>query len=394
MREAAIVSTARTPIGKAYRGAFNNTHSATLGGHAVEHALKKAGLEPSRVQDVVMGAALTTGVQSGDIARQVAIRAGIPVTTPAITVSKFCTSGLEAIVAGSYRVLQEGLDVVAAGGVESISQIQVPGYEFMIEEPWIRQNRPDYYMHMIETAEVVYDRYGVSRESQDEFSFHSQQRTAAAQAAGLLDDEIVPMESVKRVVNKETGEESFSTVTLAHDEGNRPSTTLEGLQALKPVMRADGCVTAGNASQLSDGASAVIVMNRDTAEKEGIEPLGYFRGYTSVGVEPDEMGIAPVYAVPALLDRFGLSVNDIGLWELNEAFAVQAVYCRDKLGIPDELLNVNGGAISIGHPYGMSGARMAGHALIEGKRRGAKYVVVTMCAATGLGGAGLFEVAL
>ncbi|MCZ4586394.1 acetyl-CoA C-acyltransferase [Rhodococcus opacus] len=394
MREAAIVSTARTPIGKAYRGAFNNTHSATLGGYAVEHALKKAGLEPSRVQDVVMGAALTTGVQSGDIARQVAIRAGIPVTTPAITVSKFCTSGLEAIVAGSYRVLQEGLDVVAAGGVESISQIQVPGYEFMIEEPWIRQNKPDYYMHMIETAEVVYDRYGVSRESQDEFSFQSQQRTAAAQAAGLLDDEIVPMESVKRVVNKETGEESFTTVTLAHDEGNRPSTTLEGLQALKPVMRADGCVTAGNASQLSDGASAVIVMNRDTAEKEGIEPLGYFRGYTSVGVEPDEMGIAPVYAVPALLDRFGLSVNDIGLWELNEAFAVQAVYCRDKLGIPDELLNVNGGAISIGHPYGMSGARMAGHALIEGKRRGAKYVVVTMCAATGLGGAGLFEVAL
>ncbi|MCQ4118307.1 acetyl-CoA C-acyltransferase [Rhodococcus tibetensis] len=394
MREAAIVSTARTPIGKAYRGAFNNSHSATLGGHAVEHALKKAGLEPSRVQDVVMGAALTTGVQSGDIARQVAIRAGIPVTTPAITVSKFCTSGLEAIVAGSYRVLQGGLDVVAAGGVESISMIQVPGYDFMIEEPWIRQNKPDYYMHMIETAEVVYDRYGVSRESQDEFSFQSQQRTAAAQAAGLLDDEIVPMESVKRVVNKETGEESFSTVTLTHDEGNRPSTTLEGLQALKPVMRADGCVTAGNASQLSDGASAVIVMNRDTAEKEGIEPLGYFRGYTSVGVEPDEMGIAPVYAVPALLDRFGLSVSDIGLWELNEAFAVQAVYCRDKLGIPDELLNVNGGAISIGHPYGMSGARMAGHALIEGKRRGAKYVVVTMCAATGLGGAGLFEVAL
>jgi acetyl-CoA C-acetyltransferase len=394
MREAAIVSTARTPIGKAYRGAFNNTHSATLGGHAVEHALEKAGLEPSRVQDVVMGAALTTGVQSGDIARQIAIRAGIPVTTPALTVSKFCTSGLEAIVAGSYRVLQEGLDVVAAGGVESISMIQVPGYDFMIEEPWIRQNKPDYYMHMIETAEVVYDRYGVSRESQDEFSFQSQQRTAAAQAAGLLNDEIVPMESVKRVVNKETGEESFETVTLTHDEGNRPSTTLEGLQSLKPVMRAEGCVTAGNASQLSDGASAVIVMNRDTAEKEGIQPLGYFRGYTSVGVEPDEMGIAPVYAVPALLDRFGLSVSDIGLWELNEAFAVQTVYCRDKLGIPDELLNVNGGAISIGHPYGMSGARMAGHALIEGKRRGAKYVVVTMCAATGLGGAGLFEVAL
>lgn len=393
MREAAIVSTARTPIGKAYRGAFNNTHSATLGGHVVEHALKKAGLEPSRVQDVVMGAALTTGVQSGDIARQIAIRAGIPVTTPALTVSKFCTSGLEAIVGGSYRVLNEGVDVVAAGGIESISMIQVPGYDFMIEEPWIKQNKPDYYMHMIETAEVVYDRYGVSRDSQDEYSFQSQQRTAAGQAAGLFDDEIVPMESVKRVVDKETGEESFVTVSLTHDEGNRPSTTLEGLQALKPVARPDGCVTAGNASQLSDGASAVIVMNRETAENEGIQPLGYFRGYNSVGVQPDEMGIAPVYAVPTLLDRFGLSVKDIGLWELNEAFAVQTVYCRDKLGIPDELLNVNGGAISIGHPYGMSGARMAGHALIEGKRRGAKYVVVTMCAATGLGGAGLFEVA-
>jgi acetyl-CoA C-acetyltransferase len=392
MREAVIVSTARTPIGKAYRGAFNDTHPTTMGGHVVSQAVDRAGVDPSEVQDMTVGLAMPSGVAAGGMGRQVAIRAGLPVTVPGLTVAKFCTSGLEALALASYKVLNEGLNVVAAAGVESISMVQVPGFEFMSPEPWIEKNKPDFYTHMIDTAEVVYDRYGVSRESQDEYSLQSQQRTARGQAEGKFDDEIVPMESTKRIVNKETGEVSFETVTLTQDEGNRASTTLEGLQALKPVARPDGCVTAGNASQLSDGASGAIVMSAEEAERRGLQPLGYFRGYTSVGLEPDEMGIGPIFAVPALLDRFGLSVDDIDLWELNEAFAVQVVYCRDKLGIPDEKLNVNGGAISIGHPYGMSGARMAGHALIEGKRRGAKYAVVTMCAATGMGAAGLFEI--
>jgi acetyl-CoA C-acetyltransferase len=393
VREAAIVATARTPIGKAYRGAFNDTHGVTLGGHALAQAISRAGLAPEEVQDVVFGCAMTTGVTAADVARQILVRAGVPVTTPGATVSKFCASGLEAIALGSYKVVNEGSNVVGAGGVESISLVQTPDFEFMVEEPWIQENVPNLYMHMLGTAEVVYDRYGVSRESQDEYAFLSQQRTAAAQQAGLFDEEIAPMESSKKVTDKQTGETHYEIVTLTKDEGNRPETTLEGLSALKPVARENGCVTAGNASQLSDGAAAVIVMDRDTAEDRGIEPLGYFRGYTSVGLEPDEMGIGPVFAVPQLLERCNVSMNDIGLWELNEAFAVQVVYCRDKLGIPQDLLNVNGGAISIGHPYGMSGTRMVGHALLEGRRRGVRYVVVTMCAATGMGAAGLFEVA-
>jgi acetyl-CoA C-acetyltransferase len=393
VREAAIVATARTPIGKAYRGAFNDTHGVTMGGHALSQAISRAGLEPEEVQDVVFGCALPAGVTGGDVARQISVRAGVPVSAPGVTVSKFCASGLEAVAIGSYKVLNEGTNVVGAGGVESISLVQTPQFGFFFEEPWIQKNVPDLYMDMIGTAEVVYDRYGVSRETQDEYSFISQQRTAAAQQAGLFDDEIAPMETRKKVTDKQTGETRYETVILTQDEGNRPETTLEGLSALKPVARENGCVTAGNASQLSDGAAALIVMDRDTAEDRGIEPLGYFRGYTSVGLEPDEMGIGPVFAVPQLLERCNVSVNDIGLWELNEAFAVQVVYCRDKLGIPQENLNVNGGAISIGHPYGMSGTRMVGHALLEGRRRGVRYVVVTMCAATGMGAAGLFEVA-
>jgi acetyl-CoA C-acetyltransferase len=393
MREAAIVSTARTPIGKAYRGAFNDTHGVTMGGHALAHAISRAGIDPEEVQDVVFGCAMAQGVTGADVARQIAIRAGVGVSAPGATVSKFCASGLEAIAMGSYKVLNEGCNVVGAGGVESISLVQTPDFAFFSAEPWIEENAPSLYMPMIGTAEVVYDRYGVSREAQDEYSFSSQQRTAAAQQAGLFDDEIVPMETRKKVTDRQTGETHYETVTLAKDEGNRPETTLESLSGLKPVARENGCVTAGNASQLSDGASAVIVMDRETAENRGIEPLGYFRGYTSVGLEPDEMGIGPIFAVPQLLERTNVSMNDIGLWELNEAFAVQVLYCRDKLGIPQELLNVNGGAISIGHPYGMSGARMVGHALLEGRRRGVRYVVVTMCAATGMGAAGLFEVA-
>jgi acetyl-CoA C-acetyltransferase len=399
MREAVIVSTARTPIGKAYRGAFNNTQGQELIGHALAQAVKRAGVAAAEIDDVVVGCAMQQGSTGGNVARQGLLRAGFPVTVSGMSIDRQCSSGLMAIATAAKQIVNDGMQVTIGGGVESISLVQNDKMNrFRAADPWLVKNLPQIYMTMIETAEIVADRYGVSREAQDQYSLQSQQRTAAAQAEGRYDAEIAPLTSIMTVTDKETGTTSEKEVTLKLDEGNRPKTTLADLQALQPVfkngqrIKEGRFITAGNASQLSDGAAAMVLMEAKEASKRNLKPLGAYRGMMVAACDPDEMGIGPVFAVPKLLKANGLSMDDIGIWELNEAFASQVLYIRDKLGIPNDKLNVSGGAISIGHPYGMSGARMAGHLLIEGKRRGAKYGVVTMCVGGGMGAAGLFEI--
>ena len=399
MKEAVIVSTARTPIGKAFRGAFNDTQAQEMAGHAIAEAVKRSKVSKEEIDDVIIGAAGQQGSQQGNIARQSLLRAGLPVSVAGMSLDRQCASGMMAIATAAKEITEDGMTITVGGGVESVSLVRNENFRMdRARDPWLEENIPSLYMTMIETAENVAKKYGISRESQDEYSLQSQMRTANAQKNGLMDKEIVPLKSTMKYKDKETGEISSHDVCIEKDEGNRPGTTLEGLSALKPVFK-DGIylkegeyITAGNASQLSDGASASVLMEAREAEKRNISPLGAYRGIAVAGCAPDEMGIGPIYAVPKLLKKHGLKIDDIDLWELNEAFASQVIYCRDKLGIPNELLNVNGGGISIGHPFGMSGARLVGHALIEGKRRNAKYVVCTMCIGGGMGAAGLFEV--